>query len=156
MIDFLKTSRRFILIIAVFFSFSLVTKLKVLFGGTTAIQPRDWLDILLYILPLILLLISFIPTKQSKYMKDLIQSGSCTIIDVRTPAEYMGGHVAGSKNIPLNEVPARVAEFKNMQQPIILCCASGMRSAQATSLLRQEGLDCYNGGPWTSVNAMTA
>ena len=53
---------------------------------------------------------------------------SKTIIDVRTPAEFMGGNVAGSINIPLNEIQLRVSEIKQIQQPIVLCCASGNRS----------------------------
>ncbi len=36
-----------------------------------------------------------------------------TIVDVRTHAEFMGGHVAGSINIPLNEVVDRADEIKN-------------------------------------------
>ena len=75
-----------------------------------------------------------------------------TIIDVRTPAEFMGGHVHGSINIPLQEVPARVQEISEMKQPIILCCASGNRSGQATMFLRQHGIDCSNGGSWLDVN----
>ena len=75
-----------------------------------------------------------------------------TIIDVRTPAEFMGGHVQGSINIPLQEVPARVAEISAMPQPIVLCCASGNRSGQATVFLRQHGVDCSNGGSWLDVN----
>ena len=75
-----------------------------------------------------------------------------TIIDVRTPAEFMGGHVPGSVNIPLQEVPNRVAEISAMKQPIVLCCASGNRSGQATMFLRQHGIDCNNGGSWLDVN----
>lgn len=76
-----------------------------------------------------------------------------TIIDVRTPAEFMGGHVAGSINIPLNEIPTKVDEIKAMEQPIILCCASGNRSGQATMFLKQFGIECANGGSWLMVNA---
>ena len=75
-----------------------------------------------------------------------------TIIDVRTPAEFMGGHVPGSINIPLQEVPSRIAEISAMQQPIVLCCASGMRSGQAAIFLSQHGIDCSNGGGWLDVN----
>ena len=39
-----------------------------------------------------------------------------TIIDVRTPAEFMGGHVAGSINIPLQEVQSRIQEIKAKAQ----------------------------------------
>ncbi len=77
-----------------------------------------------------------------------------TIIDVRTPMEFMGGHVTGSINIPLNEIPQRVEEIKKMESPIVLCCASGGRSGQATSFLRNMGIDCTNGGSWLDVNGM--
>lgn len=75
-----------------------------------------------------------------------------TIIDVRTPGEFMGGNVAGSVNIPLQEIQQRLDEIKSMQQPIILCCASGGRSGQATSYLQSCGVDCENGGSWMDVN----
>lgn len=74
-----------------------------------------------------------------------------TVVDVRTPGEFMGGHVAGSINIPLQEVPQRIDEFKSMQN-IVLCCASGMRSMQATGYLRSVGIACENGGSWLDVN----
>ncbi|MBS1599401.1 MAG: rhodanese-like domain-containing protein [Bacteroidetes bacterium] len=74
------------------------------------------------------------------------------VIDVRTPGEFMGGNVAGSINIPLNEIQNRVDEIKQMPQPIVLCCASGNRSGQATYLLRSAGIDCENGGSWFDVN----
>jgi rhodanese-related sulfurtransferase len=79
---------------------------------------------------------------------------SKTIVDVRTPTEFMGGHVAGSINIPLQEIPDRLQEFKNLAQPIILCCASGNRSGQATAYLKANGIECTNGGSWLSVNAL--
>jgi rhodanese-related sulfurtransferase len=79
---------------------------------------------------------------------------SKTVIDVRTPAEFMGGNVAGSINIPLNEIQFRVNEIKQIQQPIVLCCASGNRSGQATAFLRSNGIDCENGGSWSDVNYM--
>jgi len=82
---------------------------------------------------------------------ELLKTGSASIIDVRTPAEFMGGHVAGSINIPLNELPIRIGELKDKKN-IVLCCASGMRSGNAAVFLKQNGIDCYNGGPWTDVN----
>lgn len=76
-----------------------------------------------------------------------------TIIDVRTPAEFLGGHVANSKNIPLQEIPNQLEELKQMSQPLILCCASGNRSGQATQFLKANGINCENGGSWMDVNA---
>jgi len=75
-----------------------------------------------------------------------------TIIDVRTPDEFRGGHVAGSINIPLQEVQRRLEEIKAMKQPIILCCQSGARSGSATAFLKSAGVDCENGGGWLEVN----
>ena len=75
-----------------------------------------------------------------------------TIIDVRTPGEFSGGHVAGSINIPFQEIDRRVEEIKAMPQPIVLCCASGSRSGQATNFLRSFGIECENGGSWVEVN----
>lgn len=79
-------------------------------------------------------------------------SNKQTIVDVRTPGEFMGGHVAGSINIPLQEIQERLDELKELPQPIILCCASGNRSGQATSFLKSHGIDCSNGGSWLDVN----
>ena len=75
-----------------------------------------------------------------------------TILDVRTPAEFMGGHVAGSINIPLQEIEAKLEEIRSLPQPLLLCCASGMRSAHATLFLKKAGIDCENGGGWMDVN----
>jgi rhodanese-related sulfurtransferase len=60
--------------------------------------------------------------------------------------------VAGSVNIPLQEIAGRVEEVKAMPQPILFCCASGMRSGQATQYFQSLGVDCENGGGWMEVN----
>lgn len=73
------------------------------------------------------------------------------IIDVRTMAEFNAGHAPGSINIPLSEISMKVDEIKNMNDKIVLCCASGNRSAQATNFLKAHGIDCENGGSWISV-----
>jgi phage shock protein E len=77
-----------------------------------------------------------------------------TVVDVRTPEEFMGGNVANSINIPLNEVVARAEEIKALPQPIVFCCASGNRSGQATAYFKSIGVDCQNGGSWFDVNYM--
>jgi rhodanese-related sulfurtransferase len=83
---------------------------------------------------------------------NILKDKKGTIVDVRSPEEFMGGHVVGSINIPLQEIPQRIDELKNMVYPLILCCASGMRSSQAHSFLHQQGIPCMNGGGWTDVN----
>ena len=86
-------------------------------------------------------------------IQEKINHSESTIVDVRTPEEFIGGHVEGSINIPLSEVTARLEELKTMQ-PLVLCCASGGRSGQATTYLAQQGLDVTNGGGWSVVAAL--
>ncbi|MEM6268843.1 MAG: rhodanese-like domain-containing protein [Bacteroidota bacterium] len=78
-------------------------------------------------------------------------AGGASIIDVRTPQEYRQGHVAGSVNIPLDQLPGKISQIKKMPAPLILCCASGMRSGRATAQLKRAGMEAYNGGSWKAV-----
>ena len=80
-------------------------------------------------------------------------SKDAIIIDVRTPGEFQGGHIKGSKNIPLNMLSSKIEEIKKQGKPIIACCASGMRSAQATSILKSNGIEAMNGGGWSSLQS---
>ncbi|HSZ24509.1 MAG TPA: rhodanese-like domain-containing protein [Cytophagaceae bacterium] len=73
------------------------------------------------------------------------------IIDVRTKGEYQGGHIKGSINIPLDTLKSNLSRFKK-DKTIITCCASGMRSASAKSILKSNGFtEVYNGGGWVSL-----
>jgi phage shock protein E len=85
-------------------------------------------------------------------VEKIIKEKKGTVVDVRSPAEFSGGNVLGSINIPLQEIPLKVEEIKKMKSPIILCCASGNRSGQAQRFLKEQGIDCYNGGSWMDVN----
>jgi rhodanese-related sulfurtransferase len=82
----------------------------------------------------------------------IIKEKQGTIVDVRTPSEFMGGNVESSINIPLQEIEKRMDELKTLKQPLVLCCASGGRSGQATQYLMQQGIECCNGGSWLDVN----
>jgi phage shock protein E len=75
-----------------------------------------------------------------------------TIVDVRSNMEFIGGHPQGAINIPLHEIPNRLDEFRNMAQPLILCCASGNRSGQACQFLHANNINAENGGSWLAVN----
>jgi rhodanese-related sulfurtransferase len=85
-------------------------------------------------------------------LENIIKEKKGTIVDVRSHEEFMGGHVVGAINIPLQTIPERVEELKGLDSPLILCCASGNRSGQAQYFLSQQGLDCHNGGSWLDVN----
>lgn len=82
----------------------------------------------------------------------IISKQKASILDVRTPTEFSAGHVAGSINIPLQELHQRIMEIKNLKQPIVICCASGVRSSQACAYLSQFEFNCINGGSWMDVN----
>ncbi len=87
---------------------------------------------------------------KSENIKDFLEKGA-VIIDVRTPGEFQGGHIKGSKNIPLNTLGNQIESIKKLNKPVIACCASGMRSAQATSLLKSNGIEAMNGGGWSGL-----
>lgn len=79
---------------------------------------------------------------------ELIANGA-VLIDVRTPAEFSAGHVKGSTNIPLDKIKSKTEKIKQLKKPVVLCCQSGMRSGQATSILKGAGItEVYNGGGW--------
>lgn len=80
----------------------------------------------------------------------LLQQGA-QIIDVRTPGEFKSGHIKGSVNIPLQSIQSNMSKIKK-DKPVITCCASGMRSASAKSILKSSGYsEVYNGGGWMSL-----
>lgn len=74
-----------------------------------------------------------------------------TVVDVRTPEEYDNGYAVGSVNIPLQQFIERIEEIKSLNQPLILCCASGIRSEKAGLFLKKLGIECYNAGCWLDV-----
>jgi rhodanese-related sulfurtransferase len=75
------------------------------------------------------------------------------VIDVRSQGEFAAGHINGAKNIPLNEISSKINDIKKLNKPVIACCASGMRSSQATSILKQNGIEAMNGGGWKSLES---
>lgn len=84
--------------------------------------------------------------------KAMVQNGAI-IIDVRTPGEFSGGHIKGSKNIPLQGLQSGMKSIPK-DNAIITCCASGMRSANAKSVLKSMGYTTVeNGGGWSNLNS---
>ena len=61
------------------------------------------------------------------------------VLDVRTPREWQGKHIAGSLNIPLHQLLGRLQEVPR-HQPLVLHCQSGYRSAIAASVLERHGI----------------
>ncbi len=84
-------------------------------------------------------------------IKDALRRGAI-VIDVRTPQEFDQGKVPGSINIPVDRIAANTERIKNMNRPVVFCCASGARSSNAATIMKQKGMkDVYNGGSWYDV-----
>lgn len=60
------------------------------------------------------------------------------LIDVRTPEEFSSGHIAGAVNIPVDALANRLSEVPT-DQPVVVYCRSGNRSAQASDILANAG-----------------
>lgn len=75
-----------------------------------------------------------------------IDYSSATLVDVRTSEEFNSGSAPGAISIPLHTLADKTESFKNLKKPIVVFCRSGARSGQATSWLKQNGIDVYNGG----------
>ena len=88
----------------------------------------------------------------------LINREKAVVVDVCEPAEYAGGHIVGSKNIPLGDLQAKLAgAVKNKSLPLILVCQSGARSARAVATAKTLGCEqaqSRGGGlaAWKSAN----
>jgi len=84
-------------------------------------------------------------------LSELVKNGAI-ILDVRSKGEYAGGHIKGSINIPVDTLGSNLSKLKDKNKPIITCCASGMRSASAKSILKSNGYTTvHNGGGWSSL-----
>lgn len=96
-------------------------------------------------------LFNFLFGNKTKKIDDF-KSRNAVILDVRTKGEYQGGAIPGSKNIPLQQISVRLSEIKKWNKPVITCCASGMRSGSAATILRSNGVEAMNGGGWHSLS----
>ena len=85
-----------------------------------------------------------------KLIPGLLKEGA-VIVDVRTPGEFQSAHNPASINLPLDRL-AQDWEKIPKDRPVILCCASGMRSGAALRILRGKGLNhLVNAGPWSNT-----
>lgn len=71
--------------------------------------------------------------------RELVSAGAL-LVDVRSPGEFGAGHIEGAKNIPVSDLGSRLGELgEDKARPIVVYCASGMRSASAASTLKRAG-----------------
>ncbi|MDA0195146.1 MAG: rhodanese-like domain-containing protein [Bacteroidetes bacterium] len=93
-------------------------------------------------------------TSPSPNYLQLVKEGA-VILDVRSRGEFSQGSIKGSINIGVNELNSNLHRLKDKSQPIITCCASGMRSASAKNILKSKGYTAvYNGGSWTGLQTI--
>ncbi|WP_372753569.1 rhodanese-like domain-containing protein [Mariniflexile sp.] len=97
-------------------------------------------------------LLNFLFGNKGDAIKDF-QSRGAIILDVRTTAEYQHGNIKGSKNIPLQTISSKINDIKKLNKPVITCCASGMRSGSAASILKSNGIEAVNGGGWMNLKS---
>lgn len=70
----------------------------------------------------------------------LINREDAHVIDVREVDEFAGGHLPDAKNIPLSKLADRINEIEKFKdQPVIVCCAAGVRSAKGCGELAKLG-----------------
>lgn len=79
-------------------------------------------------------------TLDAKSFQAAIGEGKALLVDVRTPAEYAGGHLEGSLNVDWTgaDHEAELAKLPK-DKPLLLYCRSGGRSGQAMEYLRSKG-----------------
>jgi rhodanese-related sulfurtransferase len=88
----------------------------------------------------------------------LINKDKAVVIDVCSEAEFTEGHVNGAKNIPVDELESRLTKVaKNKANPVLMVCASGIRSRRAVGLAKKQGYEqvfSLAGGmsAWRSAN----
>lgn len=88
---------------------------------------------------------------------DLV-AADAAVIDVRTPEEYAAGHVAGALNLDLQSEDF-LAEVRALpaDEPYVVYCATGNRSAQAVDLMAAEGFDeLYDAGGFDALSGAGA
>ena len=82
-----------------------------------------------------------------KEMHDIVNDPETHLIDVRSPAELLEMAIDRAVNIPMDEVPERINDFKEMSGDIVVFCRSGARSESVKQFLIQNGVkNVVNGG----------
>src|SRR5271165_4898209 len=72
----------------------------------------------------------------------LADGGRPVLLDVREPDEYQQGAIEGARHIPRGYLEQRIEqEVPDHQQPIVIYCAGGVRSAFAAATLHELGYD---------------
>jgi phage shock protein E len=87
---------------------------------------------------------------QGAEARKLVAAGA-RLLDVRSPAEFGGGHLPGAINLPVQDLDRHLADVGPRDGEVVVYCRSGHRSSQATEVLRAHGFTkVHNLGPMTA------
>ena len=73
-------------------------------------------------------------------LKSELKNKDKQFIDVRTPNEFRVNHIGEFKNIPLNDLQKKASELSK-EKEVFVICQSGMRSSNASRLLKKMGFE---------------
>ena len=77
-------------------------------------------------------------------VKEYTATPGAVLLDVRTSEEYRGGHIPGSKNVPLQAIDKVTSVAENKDTVLFVYCHSGARSRQASGMLQRMGYTNVN------------
>lgn len=83
------------------------------------------------------------PSLSAAQAKEFIEKQEPLVLDVRSEAEQQSGIIAGATRIPLPLIKQRLAELPR-ERPVLVYCASGIRSRMAAGILKAAGLAVFN------------
>lgn len=98
-------------------------------------------------------ILDFLFGNQNAKIQDYLKKDAI-ILDVRTDREFKSGAIKNAKHIPLDDLRNHVDELKKLNKPIIVYCASGVRSGKAAKFLNLNNIDAVNGGGINSLSSI--
>lgn len=72
-------------------------------------------------------------------VKEFESCPGAVLLDVRNPGEFADGHIPGSVNLPLMQLPRADEVIDSLDTPIYVYCLSGGRSNRAVAFLQEQG-----------------
>lgn len=97
---------------------------------------------------------AWIKNIEVRSLAEILKDPNTKLVDVRTPKEVSEAGIEGAENIPMDDVPDHLEEFRQMQGNIVVFCRSGARSERVMHYLKQNGIEnVINGGGYGDIRA---